>query len=119
MRGGEDSAPSQTPRAEERDTAATAPTPPWWGKKKRRAVVAGLNARVAHPEIPWRMIIATRNRLIHGNLGIDDGHQWNVAPGLLRLIQSAGMSRGHDPSIRKISRKGQRGAVPVGAALRY
>ncbi len=23
-------------------------------------------------------------------LGIDDGHQWNVAPGLLRLVQSAG-----------------------------
>lgn len=22
--------------------------------------------RAAHPEIPWRMIIATRNRLIHG-----------------------------------------------------
>ncbi|HKK01077.1 MAG TPA: DUF86 domain-containing protein [Desulfuromonadales bacterium] len=24
--------------------------------------------RTAHPEIPWRMIIATRNRLIHGYL---------------------------------------------------
>lgn len=22
--------------------------------------------RAAHPEIPWRMIVATRNRLIHG-----------------------------------------------------
>lgn len=50
------------------------------------------DVRAAHPEIPWRMIIATRNRLIHGYLGIatDDGHQWNVAPGLLRLVQSAG-----------------------------
>lgn len=28
--------------------------------------------RAAHPEIPWRMIIATRNRLIYGYLGIDD-----------------------------------------------
>jgi len=28
--------------------------------------------REAHPEIPWRMIIATRNRLIHGYLGSDD-----------------------------------------------
>ena len=25
-----------------------------------------------HPEIAWRQIIATRNRLIHGYLGIDD-----------------------------------------------
>jgi len=33
------------------------------------------------------MIIATRNRLIHGYLGIDDD-QWHVAYGLLRLIQS-------------------------------
>lgn len=48
------------------------------------------DVRAAHPAIPWRMIIATRNRLIHGYLGIDDGHQWNVAPGLLRLVQSAG-----------------------------
>ncbi len=28
--------------------------------------------RTAHPEIPWRMIIATLNRLVHGYLGIDD-----------------------------------------------
>ncbi|HRQ08959.1 MAG TPA: DUF86 domain-containing protein [Nitrosomonas europaea] len=28
--------------------------------------------RSAHPDIPWRMIIATRNRLIHGYLGIDN-----------------------------------------------
>jgi uncharacterized protein with HEPN domain len=28
--------------------------------------------RAAHPEISWRMIIATRNRLIHGYLGIDN-----------------------------------------------
>ncbi len=26
----------------------------------------------AHPEIPWRQIIATRNRLIHAYLGIDE-----------------------------------------------
>jgi uncharacterized protein with HEPN domain len=36
------------------------------------------------------MIIATRNRLIHGYLATDDGHQWNVVPGLLRLVQSTG-----------------------------
>jgi uncharacterized protein with HEPN domain len=28
--------------------------------------------RVAHPQIPWRLAIATRNRLIHGYLGIAD-----------------------------------------------
>ena len=28
--------------------------------------------RAAYPEIPWRMIIATRNRVIHGYLGIDN-----------------------------------------------
>ncbi|HQI77258.1 MAG TPA: DUF86 domain-containing protein [Candidatus Latescibacteria bacterium] len=32
----------------------------------------------AHPEIPWRMIIATRNRLIHGHLGIDDDTLWSI-----------------------------------------
>ena len=34
--------------------------------------------REAHPEIPWRMIIATRNRLIHGYLGIDDDTLWSI-----------------------------------------
>jgi len=28
--------------------------------------------REAHPEISWRQIVATRNRLIHGYLGIDN-----------------------------------------------
>jgi len=34
--------------------------------------------RAAHPEIPWRMIVATRNRLIHGYLGIDDDTLWSI-----------------------------------------
>lgn len=34
--------------------------------------------RSAHPDIPWRMIIATRNRLIHGYLGIDDDTLWSI-----------------------------------------
>jgi uncharacterized protein with HEPN domain len=34
--------------------------------------------RSAHPEIPWRMIIATRNRLIHAYLGIDDDTIWSI-----------------------------------------
>ncbi len=34
--------------------------------------------RDEHPEIPWRMVIATRNRLIHGYLGIDDDTVWSI-----------------------------------------
>lgn len=34
--------------------------------------------RSANPQIPWRMIIATRNRLIHGYLGIDDDTLWSI-----------------------------------------
>lgn len=49
------------------------------------------DVRAAHPEIPWRMIIATRNRLIHGYLGIDDDTLWSIirddVPELLPLLQ--------------------------------
>ena len=34
--------------------------------------------RHANPTIPWRMVIATRNRLIHGYLGIDDDTLWSI-----------------------------------------
>lgn len=34
--------------------------------------------REANPGVPWRMIIATRNRLIHGYLGIDDDTVWSI-----------------------------------------
>lgn len=34
--------------------------------------------RVARSEIPWRLIIATRNRLIHAYLGIDDDTLWSI-----------------------------------------
>ena len=27
------------------------------------------------------------------SVATDDGHQWNIAPGLLRLVQSAGEHR--------------------------
>lgn len=30
------------------------------------------------PQIPWRLIIATRNRLIHGYLGIDNDTLWSI-----------------------------------------
>ncbi len=38
-------------------------------------------------EIPWRQIVATRNRLIHGYLGTDNDTLWSIiqddVPGLL------------------------------------
>jgi uncharacterized protein with HEPN domain len=34
--------------------------------------------REANPEIPWRLIIATRNRLVHAYLGIDDDTIWSI-----------------------------------------
>lgn len=47
--------------------------------------------RASHQEIPWRMIIATRNRLIHGYLGIDDDTLWSIiqedVPELLPLLE--------------------------------
>ena len=47
--------------------------------------------REKHPQIPWRMIIATRNRLIHAYLGIDDDIIWSIVrddiPALLRALQ--------------------------------
>ena len=53
------------------------------------------SVRRDHPEIPWRMIIATRNQLIHGYVGIDDDVLWSVVqtdiPTLLaslRLLKS-------------------------------
>jgi uncharacterized protein with HEPN domain len=50
------------------------------------------HARTAHPEIPWRLIIATRNRLIHGYLGIDDDTVWSIVrddvPALLPMLRA-------------------------------
>lgn len=50
------------------------------------------DVRAAHPEIPWRMIIATRKRLIHGYLGIDDDTLWSIirddVPELLPLLKA-------------------------------
>ena len=54
--------------------------------------------RDAHDEIPWRMIIATRNRLIHGYLGIDDDTLWSIiqddVPALLASSESSGRKNG-------------------------
>lgn len=37
--------------------------------------------RRENADIPWRMVIATRNRLIHGYLGIDDDILWSIVQG--------------------------------------
>jgi uncharacterized protein with HEPN domain len=34
--------------------------------------------RLANASIPWRMVIATRNQLIHGYAGIDDDVLWSI-----------------------------------------
>ena len=34
--------------------------------------------RLSSPSIPWRMVIATRNQLIHGYLGIDNDTLWSI-----------------------------------------
>lgn len=34
--------------------------------------------RSENSDIPWRMIVATRNRLIHGYLGVDDDILWSI-----------------------------------------
>jgi uncharacterized protein with HEPN domain len=47
--------------------------------------------RAAHPEIARRLVIATRNRLIHAYLGIDDDTIWTIIqddiPALLTALQ--------------------------------
>lgn len=48
--------------------------------------------RKAHTEISWRMLVATRNRLIHGYLGIDNDTLWSIVqddiPNLLRDLRA-------------------------------
>jgi uncharacterized protein with HEPN domain len=36
------------------------------------------DVREQHPDISWRQVIATRNRLIHGYLGIDNDTLWSI-----------------------------------------
>lgn len=42
--------------------------------------------REEYSSIPWRQIIATRNRLIHGYLGIDNDILWSIIQDDLPLI---------------------------------
>ena len=50
------------------------------------------SVRTSLPHIPWRMIIATRNRLIHGYLGVDNDTLWSIVetdvPALLVNLQA-------------------------------
>lgn len=34
--------------------------------------------RETYPEIPWRTIVSTRNRIAHGYLGIDNDIVWDI-----------------------------------------
>lgn len=47
--------------------------------------------RASSPNIPWRQIIATRNQLIHGYLGIDNDVLWSIVqddiPSLFQQLQ--------------------------------
>lgn len=47
--------------------------------------------RGRHPQIPWRQMVATRNRLIHGYLGIDNDTLWSIIrddiPALLESLE--------------------------------
>ena len=50
--------------------------------------------RAANPHVPWRLIVATRNRLIHGYLGIDNDTLWSVVrDDLPALLEQLGQLR--------------------------
>ena len=44
--------------------------------------------RQGNAQIPWRLIIATRNRLIHGYLGIDNDTLWSIISGDIPALRS-------------------------------
>jgi len=50
------------------------------------------SVREANTDIPWRLIVATRNRLIHGYLGIDNDTLWSIIqtdiPALLPTLRA-------------------------------
>jgi uncharacterized protein with HEPN domain len=49
--------------------------------------------RETYSAIPWRQVVATRNRLIHGYLGIDNDILWSIIqsdiPDLLHQLKRA------------------------------
>jgi len=47
------------------------------------------DVRAAASDVPWRMVIAVRNRLIHGYLGIDDDTLWSIVRDDLAPLRQA------------------------------
>jgi len=45
--------------------------------------------RTTAPDVPWRMIVALRNRLVHGYLGIDDDTLWSIVSDDLVPLRAA------------------------------
>ena len=45
--------------------------------------------RSTTPDVPWRMVVAARNRLIHGYLGIDDDTLWSIVSDDLVPLRTA------------------------------
>lgn len=63
------------------------------------------DARAQNPEIPWRRLVATRNRLIHGYLGLDNDTLWSLvqtdvpalADTIARLLEGKAIPAGEPP----------------------
>jgi uncharacterized protein with HEPN domain len=49
------------------------------------------DVRQAYLQVPWRMLIATRNRVIHANFGIDMDTLWSIivtdGPAILPMLR--------------------------------
>ena len=45
--------------------------------------------RQKYPQIPWRTVVATRNKLIHGYLGIDNDTLWSLIQGDVPVLLQA------------------------------
>ena len=58
--------------------------------------------RDAHPEIPWRLIVGARNRMVHGYMKVDSDTVWSIIqddipdllPKLRRLLDVSEQRRG-------------------------
>ena len=63
--------------------------------------------REVHPEIQWRLIIATRNRLAHSYLGIDDDVIWDIIqtdiPNLLPSLRNLLNTTSEDSAAEEIT----------------
>ena len=75
--------------ADGRTFVATLRNPEWPGEAAGHVPP---EVRAATPQVPWRMIVATRNRLIHGYPGIDNDTLWSIVvadvPALLPALRS-------------------------------